>query len=106
MGFRTWLGRVLLRLVDRQRERETGLLLNQCAAAGTRVRLRQPVVVYAPERLSLGDDVDIGEFCHLRANGGLAIGSRVLIAAHAVITTRGHRIAPPRVGITEDAPVR
>jgi len=50
--------------------------------------------------------VDIGEFSHLRASGGLTIGSRVLIAAHVVITTRTHPVTPPRFGVTRDAPVR
>jgi len=64
-----------------------------------------PVVVYGPEALSFGDDVDVGEFCVLRASGGLTIGCRVLVAAHAVITTRGHPEALPRWGHVVDAPV-
>jgi galactoside O-acetyltransferase len=64
-----------------------------------------PVVVYAPERLSLGSYVDIGEFAVLRASGGLEIGDRVVIAAHAVITTRGHTEDPPRWGRNVDKAV-
>jgi acetyltransferase-like isoleucine patch superfamily enzyme len=64
-----------------------------------------PVIIYHPEGLSLGDEVDVGEFVVLRASGGLTIGSRVLIAAHAVITTRGHPEEPPRHGRVVDAPV-
>jgi acetyltransferase-like isoleucine patch superfamily enzyme len=33
------------------------------------------------------------------------IGNRVLIAAHVVITSRGHPVALPRYGKTEDAPI-
>jgi acetyltransferase-like isoleucine patch superfamily enzyme len=83
---------------------EAARLLKQCRAAG-RVRLRMPVVIYAPERLELGDQVDIGEFTHIRANGGLRIGSRVLIAARATITTREHPVDLPRWAVTTDAPV-
>jgi len=64
-----------------------------------------PVVIYAPEALHIGSSVDIGEFSVIRANGGLTIGDRVLIAAHAVITTRGHPEDLPRYGRVEDAPI-
>jgi acetyltransferase-like isoleucine patch superfamily enzyme len=106
MGLRTWIGDAVLRLSEQARLREQEHILARCAAIGSRVRLRQPVVIYQPESLSLGSDVDIGEFSHLRASGGLTIGNRVLLAAHVVITTRGHSIQPPRFGVTEDAPVR
>jgi acetyltransferase-like isoleucine patch superfamily enzyme len=80
-------------------------LIARCRKAGDRVRLRMPVVIYEPEHLELGDQVDVGEFTHIRANGGLRIGSRVLIAAHVTITTREHPIALPRWGVTKDAPI-
>jgi acetyltransferase-like isoleucine patch superfamily enzyme len=60
-------------------------LLHACKRSGTDVRLRMPVVIYSPEELVIGSRVDIGEFCILRANGGLTIGDRVLIAAHVAI---------------------
>lgn len=79
-------------------------LLAQCRTHG-HVRLRMPVVIYAPEQLEFGDQVDVGEFVHLRANGGLRIGNRVLIAAHVTITTREHPVELPRWGVTKDAPI-
>lgn len=79
-------------------------LLAQCKRRGL-VRLRMPVVIYAPERLEFGDQVDVGEFTHIRANGGVRIGSRVLIAANVTITTREHPVALPRWGVTKDAPI-
>jgi galactoside O-acetyltransferase len=79
--------------------------LEDCAAVGENVRLRMPVVVYEPSQLCFGDNVDVGEFVVLRASGGLTIGDRVLIAAHAVITTRGHPESLPRYGRVVDAPV-
>lgn len=85
-------------------EQSAARLIASCRQAG-RVRLRMPVTIYAPEKLELGDQVDIGEFTHIRANGGVRLGSRVLIASHVVITSRAHPVALPRYGIVEDAPV-
>ena len=97
---------LVLQLMTRAREYEHKQVLEQCAAVGRRVRLRLPVVIYDPDQLRIGDDVDIGEFSHLRASGGLTIGSRVLMASHVVITTRAHPLMPPRSNVTTDAPVR
>jgi acetyltransferase-like isoleucine patch superfamily enzyme len=80
-------------------------LIAQCRQAGSQVRLRMPVIIYAPEQLELGDRVDIGEFTHIRANGGVRIGSGVLIAANVTITSRGHNVELPRWSVTKDAPV-
>jgi acetyltransferase-like isoleucine patch superfamily enzyme len=83
---------------------DAAALLAQCKKAGS-VRLRMPVVIYEPGRLELGHQVDIGEFTHIRANGGLRIGDRVLIAAGVTITTREHPVDLPRWSVTRDAPV-
>jgi acetyltransferase-like isoleucine patch superfamily enzyme len=64
-----------------------------------------PVTIYHPEQLSLGNRIDIGEYTHIRASGGVTIGDRVLIAAHAVITSREHPATLPRFGVVADAPV-
>ena len=79
-------------------------LVGQCKRAG-HVRLRMPVVIYDPGKLEFGDQVDVGEFTHIRANGGIRIGSRVLIAANVTITTREHPVELPRWGVTKDAPI-
>lgn len=96
-SFAAWLARAAQR-------HEAARLLAQTVTHGD-VRLRMPVVIYAPERLTFGDQVDVGEFTHLRANGGLRIGNRVLIAARVTITTREHHVELPRWGVTEDAPI-
>jgi acetyltransferase-like isoleucine patch superfamily enzyme len=80
-------------------------ILRLCVAVGANVRLRMPVVVYQPESLAFGDNVDVGEFTVLRASGGMTIGNRVLIAVHAVLTTRGHPEQVPRYGHVVDAPI-
>jgi len=94
--------RRVLDAVERQKQRET---LARCAAVGTAVRLRHPVVIYHPEGLRLGSQVDVGEYTVLRAAGGLTIGDRVLIAAYAVLTTQSHPVPLPRWGVTVTAPI-
>ncbi|KLN58961.1 hypothetical protein WH96_20215 [Kiloniella spongiae] len=69
---------------------------------GNTVRVRMPTVIYNPEKMTVGNQVDIGEFCHIRAGGKLKIGSRVLIASHVVITSQGHPLELPRWGITKE----
>jgi galactoside O-acetyltransferase len=91
-----------LRRVHTHEARE---LLARCRAVGEDVTLRPPVVIYHPESLTLGSSIDIGEYTVIRASGGITIGDRVLIASHAVITSRSHPIAPPRFGVTEDLPI-
>jgi galactoside O-acetyltransferase len=93
------------RLLDAAYAARQRQMLGACARVGSNVRLRMPVVIYGPEHLSFGSNVDVGEFVVLRASGGLEIGDRVLIAAQAVITTRGHPEDPPRWGRVADAPI-
>jgi acetyltransferase-like isoleucine patch superfamily enzyme len=100
-GLAGWLASAARRYANAH---DASRMLDQCKRAGA-VRLRMPVVIYAPEHLELGDQVDIGEFTHIRANGGLRIGSRVLIAAHVTITSREHSVDLPRWGVTKDASV-
>ncbi len=97
--------RLFSRVQQQAHELEAVHLLRQCAAVGEQVRLRWPVVVYDPGALRLGSRIDIGEFTHIRANGGVTIGDRVLIASHVVITSRSHPIELPRFGVAQDAPV-
>jgi acetyltransferase-like isoleucine patch superfamily enzyme len=102
---RRWIGAVAARCLELARVHESESLLRRCARRGDRVRLRMPVVIYAPERLSLGTQVDVGEFTVIRANGGVTIGDRVLIAAGAFITSREHPVDLPRWSVTADAAV-
>ena len=80
-------------------------LVGRFGAAGAVVRVRTPSVIYDPERIHAGHHVDIGEFCHIRAAGGLTIGDYVLIASSVVITTQNHPVDPPRWGVTQTGPV-
>ena len=69
------------------------------------VQLRMPLEIYSAEKMVCGQDVAFGEFCHIRANGGLRVGSRVMVASHVIITTRAHPVALPRYQVLEDAPI-
>jgi acetyltransferase-like isoleucine patch superfamily enzyme len=98
------LGRLAAFWARQAAQYEAHALVARCKSKGS-VRLRMPVVIYDPEQLTMGDQIDIGEFTHIRANGGIRIGNRVLIAANVTITTREHPVALPRWGKTEDAPI-
>jgi galactoside O-acetyltransferase len=102
---RRGLFRLFSRLQKQAQDFEAVRLLQQCGAVGERVRLRMPVIIYHPAQLRLGSRIDIGEFTHIRASGGVTIGNGVLIASHVVITSRAHPVELPRYGVTEDAPV-
>lgn len=92
-------------LVGRANAHDRLELVESIGSAGSEIHLRMPVVIYAPEKLVLGDRVAVGEYSVLRANGGITIGSRVLLAAHVVVTSRGHPETPPRWGNPVDEPV-
>lgn len=92
----------LLRELDRHRQ---ATQLARCASIGRDLYIRTPVVILKPEHLTLGSSIGIGEFVVIRAHGGMTIGDRVNIAAHAVLTTRGHGLAIPRNPVLVDAPI-
>jgi len=52
-------------------------ILNECKSTGNNIRLRQPLKIIEPSKLSLGSNIDIDNFCHIRCNGGLSIGNNV-----------------------------
>lgn len=75
------------------------------AQCGQSVRIRMPTIVVRADNVFAGSQIDIGEFCHIRANDKLTIGNRVLIASHVVISTAGHPITPPRWNKVETGPI-
>ena len=101
---RRWLGAAASACLRMAAAHDEKRLVASCRRAG-RVRLRMPVTIYAPELLELGDQIDVGEYSHIRANGGVRIGDRVLIASHVIITSRAHPAGLPRYGVTEDAAI-
>lgn len=64
-----------------------------------------PVIVYHPENLTFKGEADVGENVVIRANGGVTIGNRVLLAAGAAIISVGHPLTLPRWNLTVTAPV-
>ena len=96
------LGDRVLRAVEEYRINQT---LKQCKHVGRPCYMRWPVVILQPECLTIGDGVAIGEFAVLRASGGLRIGDRANIAAHVILTTRGHSLELPRNANLVDAPI-
>ena len=86
-------------------EQQLNGIVASCAAVGPGTRLRMPLIVYSPELLRIGAHTGVGEFCVLRANGGMTIGDRVQIAAGAILTTRGHPLGIPRNDQVVDAPI-
>lgn len=80
-------------------------LISRCDKVGSDVRLRMPMTIYSPEKLSMGDKVDIGENVVLRAGGGLSIGNNVLVANGVIIVTDGHSVNPPRWRCVETAQI-
>jgi galactoside O-acetyltransferase len=101
------LGRDERRLgkLERLYQEEAAAIAARCAHTGTGVVFRMPLSVYGASSLHIGDNVDIGEFVMIRASGGMTLGNRVLIAAHAVLTTRAHPESLPRWGNVVDAPI-
>src|SRR4051812_48301880 len=73
------LARATARWLAQVQAHDTRALLGRCRAVGSDVRLRAPVTVYHPDSLTLGNQIDIGEYTHIRASGGVTIGDRVLI---------------------------
>lgn len=80
-------------------------MLGRFANKGEHVSLRFPLFVYDPNQIKIGSYVDIGENVILRGGGGITIGSYVLIAAGATITSVGHSLQPPRWGRTVAKPI-
>ena len=56
------IGKLVSALSRRVQAHEMHRLLLSCQSVGAGVRLRPPVVIYHAERLSFGDQVDVGEF--------------------------------------------
>jgi galactoside O-acetyltransferase len=59
------------------------------AAVGRNVQLSRHALLFAPERIAIGDHSRIDAFCVLSAGERLAIGRNVHISAHAAILGQG-----------------
>ena len=75
----------LKQAIDVERQRELKL-------AGKNIKFWSGVVIHSPEKVSIGDNVGIGDYVVVWGGGEVRIGSDVLIAAHSVITSQGHEL--------------
>ena len=67
--------------------------LNKFGGVGKNVNVRYNVVIYYPQKINIGNFVDIGEFVVLMGQGGIKIGNNVVIGNSSVLTTVNHK--PP-----------
>lgn len=58
--------------------------------AGKSTRVLSQVLIYYPERLTLGDRVGIAAYCQLNAAGGIVIGDGVLIGPGTLVWSLNH----------------
>jgi maltose O-acetyltransferase len=57
---------------------------------GKKSRVQQHVVIYHPQRLTLGVNVQISIGCHLNAGGGIDVGDNTLIGPRVSIWSQNH----------------
>jgi maltose O-acetyltransferase len=65
-------------------------LISRFKACGQKVSLYMPVRIDGAETVEIGDNVSIGPFVNIWGQGGIKIGSGVLIGAHTEIASAGH----------------
>ncbi len=73
--------------------------------SGVGVRLREGVKIIHPEKVQVGDFVDIGENCLIMGTGGVTIGSYTILANNTIIATTSHHIGGLYYGQDTTAPV-
>jgi maltose O-acetyltransferase len=65
-------------------------LASKFKSCGRDVSFYMPVVIDGAEHMEVGDNVAIGPYVHMWAQGGITIGNRVMIGSHAAITSLTH----------------
>lgn len=80
--------------------------LANLAACGRNVRMSPTVRILSVGCLTVGNDVDINEYTHVFAGGGVFIGDGCLISSHCVISSATHPKDPARRAEVIGAPVR
>lgn len=61
-------------------------------ACGEQVRLREGIKIIHPEKVRLGDFVDIGENCLIMGTGGVTIENYSILANNTLVVTTSHEI--------------
>ncbi len=67
-------------------------LKSQLGASGESVRIRAGVQMIHPEKVRVGNFVDIGENCLIMGTGGVTIGDYCILANNTIITTTSHHM--------------
>jgi maltose O-acetyltransferase len=65
-------------------------IYKQLRKCGSNVAIYMPIIISGPENVEIGDNASISPFVHIWGHGGVKIGSRVMIASHAAITSLTH----------------
>ena len=92
-----WLFYRLQFVRDREAQRDIENLLSKLKACGSRPSLDPPIRLFAPECVSLGSNVHIGENAFIRGEGGLYIGDNTRISRNLVLYTMNHRYQGDRL---------
>lgn len=69
--------------------------------AGKGTVVHSDVIVYAPDKLVLGNNVGISPGCQLNAAGGIVIGNDVLIGPGTMIWSQNHQFQSAAILIRE-----
>lgn len=67
-----------------------GVWKGRAMSVGRNVVIRSNVTIRHPEKIAIGDNTSINEYCHIWGGGGVTIGDDTLIAAHTIITSQTH----------------
>jgi maltose O-acetyltransferase len=90
VGQASWKAENKLRLSSASRAWRTGYWRAKLGALGKGSHIYPHVVIHAPDKVWIGESVNIAEFVHMWGGGGIEIGDNVIIAAHVVITSQTH----------------
>ena len=68
----------------------SGVLRGRRMKIGKYVVIRGKTTFRHPEKIVIGDNSSINEYCHIWGGGGVTIGNNTLIATHTIITSQTH----------------
>lgn len=78
-----WIKRIFLKM-------RKYFFLRNIKYKGCNIFLFFPLIIEGKENVAIGDNSQIGSYCHIWGQGGVTIGNDVLIAAHCCISTLNH----------------
>src|SRR5438876_7725927 len=97
-GLKALIDRQLTRLYRRLAEIQakdaqvaTTSLLGTLRSCGAGIVVVNPIKMYGGDKISIGNNVHIGENAFIRGEGGLSIGDNTFISRNLVLYTMSHR---------------